>query len=79
MSSSTSIELLEWQGDDEVRIAVDCSKGTYIRTLAEDIGELARVRCTLDRAAPHTHRQRFTLEGAVTLQAMENVASGGCP
>src|SRR5690349_4731182 len=33
------IELLAWQGD-EVRIAVDCSKGTYIRTLAEDIGEL---------------------------------------
>ena len=32
------IELVEWL-DDQLTIDVRCSKGTYIRTLAEDIGE----------------------------------------
>jgi len=31
--------LLTGQGDDWIDIAVHCSKGTYVRTLAEDIGE----------------------------------------
>lgn len=34
-----SINLLDFNGKDELRIHVDCSKGTYIRVLAEDIGE----------------------------------------
>lgn len=33
------IELLDWQSP-YLRLAVSCSKGTYIRTLVEDIGEL---------------------------------------
>lgn len=33
-----SIDILDWQ-HETLRIAVRCSKGTYIRTLAEDIGE----------------------------------------
>lgn len=33
-----SIDILDWD-DLSLRIAVRCSKGTYIRTLAEDIGE----------------------------------------
>lgn len=33
-----SIDILDWQ-HESLRIAVRCSKGTYIRTLAEDIGE----------------------------------------
>ena len=32
------IKLLAYQGD-ELRIKIKCSKGTYIRTLAEDIGD----------------------------------------
>jgi tRNA pseudouridine55 synthase len=32
------LELLAFEGDT-ARLAVDCSKGTYIRTLVEDIGE----------------------------------------
>ncbi len=34
----SSLEILCYQ-DDELEIRVHCSKGTYIRTLAEDIGE----------------------------------------
>ncbi|MDI9333464.1 MAG: tRNA pseudouridine(55) synthase TruB [Cytophagales bacterium] len=31
--------VIERLGDDELRLSVTCSKGTYIRTLGEDIGE----------------------------------------
>ena len=34
----TRLELLAFEGDT-ARLAVDCTKGTYIRTLVEDIGE----------------------------------------
>ncbi len=34
-----SIELLEFNGFDEVKIKVNCKKGTYIRSLANDIGQ----------------------------------------
>ncbi|MFN0162124.1 MAG: tRNA pseudouridine(55) synthase TruB [Burkholderiales bacterium] len=42
---SVRIELLEWLGrdGDAVSFRVACSKGTYVRTLAEDIG--ARLGC----------------------------------
>lgn len=63
------IELLAWQGDS-VRIAVDCSKGTYIRTLAEDIGEMLGCGAHLT-ALRRTRIGKIQLEGAVTLQAME--------
>jgi tRNA pseudouridine55 synthase len=36
------IELLDYQGD-ELRLKIKCSKGTYIRTLAEDIGDKLNV------------------------------------
>ena len=66
------IELLDWQGD-EVRIAVDCSKGTYIRTLAEDIGEFLGCGAHLT-ALRRTRIATITLAGAVTLEQMENTA-----
>lgn len=34
-----SIELLEFNGFDEAKIKVNCKKGTYIRSLANDIGQ----------------------------------------
>ncbi|MDE2598067.1 MAG: tRNA pseudouridine(55) synthase TruB [Rhodocyclaceae bacterium] len=66
------IELLGWQGE-EVRIAVDCSKGTYIRTLAEDIGECLGCGAHLT-ALRRTRIAAITLAGAVTLEQMENAA-----
>jgi tRNA pseudouridine55 synthase len=42
------IEVLSWHGD-ELTIDVECSKGTYIRTLAESIGE--RLGCGAHLAA----------------------------
>ncbi|WP_062262933.1 tRNA pseudouridine(55) synthase TruB [Endozoicomonas arenosclerae] len=60
------LELLDFEGDRLI-LEVDCSKGTYIRTLAEDIGaalgclghvaELHRIK-----AGPYTEHQSYTLE-----------------
>ena len=38
MSPLHAIDIVSWQGD-EVVLDVRCSKGTYIRTLAQDLGE----------------------------------------
>ena len=68
------IALLGWnEGErrDEVRIAVDCSKGTYIRTLAEDIGEVLGCGAHLI-ALRRTRIATITLDGAVTLEQLEN-------
>ena len=50
---------------------VRCSKGTYIRTLAEDIGAGARLRRAPGGAAPHRAAARSTCATRVTLDALE--------
>ncbi|MFI8480897.1 tRNA pseudouridine(55) synthase TruB [Pseudomonas sp. NPDC078700] len=70
------LELLSCEGE-VARLAVDCTKGTYIRTLVEDIGNLlgcgahvAELRRT--KAGP------FNLTQTVTLEELEAVhAEGG--
>ncbi len=55
---------------DTVVLRVHCSKGTYVRTLAEDIG--AALGCGAHLAAlRRTTVGRLTLEGAVTLEEIE--------
>ncbi|HTJ96289.1 MAG TPA: tRNA pseudouridine(55) synthase TruB [Rhodocyclaceae bacterium] len=63
------IKLIEWNGDS-VRIAVDCSKGTYIRTLAEDIGETLGCGAHLS-ALRRTRIADITLENSITLADLE--------
>ena len=46
-----SNELVRLDGD-ELELEIHCSKGTYVRTIAEDLGEAARLRCPRDGAAP---------------------------
>lgn len=60
-----SIELLSWHGDSFV-IDVDCSKGTYIRTLAADIGHALGCGAHL-AALRRTRVGRHDLSGAVDL------------
>jgi tRNA pseudouridine55 synthase len=67
----SELELLRWQAD-ALELRVVCSKGTYIRVLAEDIG--AALGCGahlsgLRRAASG----RFRVEDALTLEALENL------
>lgn len=63
------LDLVEWQGDTLV-LDVVCSKGTYVRTLAEDLGEALGCGAHL-AGLRRTASGPLTLEGAVTLDALE--------
>jgi tRNA pseudouridine55 synthase len=66
------IELLAFDGE-RLEIRVSCSKGTYIRTLARDMGE--RLGCGAHLCAlRRTATGGLSLEGAVTLEALEALA-----
>jgi len=69
------IALLSFRGDQAV-IDVDCSKGTYIRTLAADIGEALGCGAHLT-ALRRTRIGRLTEEGAVSLEAFEAASLEG--
>ena len=62
--------------DDSLSIEVSCSKGTYIRTLAEDIG--AALGCGAHLTAlRRTAVGDFTESAAVTLEALEELQHQG--
>lgn len=63
------IDLVSFAGAEAV-IDVDCSKGTYIRTLAADIGEVLGCGAHLT-ALRRTRIGGIALAGAVTLEALE--------
>lgn len=70
------LRLLRAEGD-ELEIYVHCSKGTYIRTLAEDIGEALGCGAHLGRLR-RTRVGPFLEEGMVSLDALrEEEAEGG--
>ena len=64
-----SLELLARRGD-LLDVRVRCSKGTYIRTLAEDIGAALGTGAHL-AALRRTGSGRFRIDDAVTLEALE--------
>jgi tRNA pseudouridine55 synthase len=69
------LRLVRLEGD-ELEIYVHCSKGTYIRTLAEDIGEA--LGCGAHLAALRRNAAGpFQLEGAVTLDQVRRTAADG--
>jgi tRNA pseudouridine55 synthase len=65
------LDLLSFDGLDAV-IDVDCSKGTYIRTLAADIGEALGCGAHL-LALRRTRVAELRLEDAVTLDAIQEL------
>lgn len=74
-----SIDYLGTAGENEYRIRVACSKGTYIRTLAEDLGGALGVPATLS-ALRRTKAGVFDLSGAHTMeQLLEAAQNGGVP
>ena len=64
-----AIDTVRWQ-DDELVIDVRCSKGTYIRTLAEDIGEALGCGAHLT-GLRRTASGPISLQGAVSLAELE--------
>jgi tRNA pseudouridine55 synthase len=61
--------VLEMCGDTELRLAVSCSKGTYIRVLAEDIGTAVGCGACL-AALRRTRVGDLDLADAITLEAL---------
>lgn len=69
----TRLELLDFSGDT-FKIAVDCSKGTYIRSLCRDIGEALCCGATMT-ALHRTSTGDFDVKDAVALDMLtrENI------
>lgn len=63
------LDLVE-RTDDEVVVDVECSKGTYVRVLAEDIGRALGCGAHLS-ALRRTRVGRMKLDRSVTLEALE--------
>jgi tRNA pseudouridine55 synthase len=66
-----SFDLLRWESP-EIDFSVKCTKGTYIRTIAHDLGQ--KIGCgaylkTLNRTAI----DRFQIEDSIRLEALEDM------
>jgi tRNA pseudouridine55 synthase len=70
-----SLELLEW-APPEVVIDVNCSSGTYVRSLANDIGAKLGCGATLT-GLRRTKNGRFTLRDAVPLRKLNEAFVDG--
>lgn len=72
-----AIELLAFAGDT-LRISVSCSKGTYIRVLAQDIGAVLGCGAHLT-ALRRTRVGDLVLDGALTLQQLDSIEESARP
>ena len=71
-----AIDYLGSPAKDEYRLRVSCSKGTYIRTLAEDIGKALGLPATLS-ALRRTRAGAFAIAQAHTLPEILQAAAEG--
>ena len=60
----------------EVEMTVSCSKGTYIRTLCHDIGEMLGCGACM-KSLKRTKVERFRVEESYTLSQIEEFVKGG--
>ena len=67
------LEVTEFDGTDGV-IEVDCSSGTYIRTLCADIGKKLNTGGVMS-SLTRTEASGFSLEDAITLEELENITA----
>jgi tRNA pseudouridine55 synthase len=70
-----ALRLLQWQAPDAV-IEVECSKGTYVRVLAADVGEALGCGAHL-AALRRTASGGFALRDAVTFDALDALDAMG--
>jgi len=64
-----TIELINYQGN-KLRIKIKCSKGTYVRTLAEDIGDQLNVGGYLI-GLKRTNIGNLSIENTISIQQIE--------
>jgi tRNA pseudouridine55 synthase len=69
------IDVVSWRGNELV-LDVACSKGTYIRTLADDIGQALGCGAHL-AALRRTGAGRLHVQDAVTPEALEQMTEAG--
>ena len=67
-----ALDIVEWQ-DDHLVIDVRCTKGTYIRTLAADLGDALGCGAWL-QALRRTGTGPLRVEDAITLEALDALA-----
>ena len=65
-----ALEVLEQDGPDRFLLRVRCSKGTYVRTLCHDIGQVLGYGGCMD-ALRRTMAAGFTVDQAVTLEQVQ--------
>ena len=75
MISVTSIDLLDWN-PPEAMIDVECSSGTYIRSLVYDLGEKLGCGATLT-ALRRTRNGQFTMREAIPLRKLQEAFVNG--
>jgi tRNA pseudouridine55 synthase len=63
-------------GTFDLHVRVVCSAGTYVRTLAEDLGKQLGIGAHL-AALRRTRAGRFTIESAITLEQLAELAEAG--
>jgi len=72
-----SLQLLDFR-DDEIDLEVHCSKGTYIRMIADDLGDQLGVGGHVT-ALRRLQSGPFTLAQAVTMEQLEATVEGNDP
>jgi tRNA pseudouridine55 synthase len=68
----SSFKLDAWRAPDQLDFTIDCTKGTYVRTLANDLGE--KIGCGAHLTALNrTDIEKFRIEDSVPLAEFENL------
>jgi tRNA pseudouridine55 synthase len=68
----SSFKLDAWKAPDALDFTIDCTKGTYVRTLANDLGE--KIGCGAHLTALNrTDIEKFRIEDSVPLAEFENL------
>jgi tRNA pseudouridine55 synthase len=70
----SSFDLDEFHAPDKIDFTVACTKGTYVRTLANDLGEKLGCGAHLT-ALNRTDIEKFKIEDSITLDELEKLES----
>jgi len=68
-----SFDLDEWHAPDTIDFTVSCTKGTYVRTLAHDLGNKLECGAHLT-SLNRTDIEKFKIEDAVSLDQLEKMS-----
>ena len=71
------METVRAMPENGVLLAIDCGRGTYVRTLCDDLGRLTGCPAHM-RFLLRTRSGAFTIEQTLTLEEIEGYAKTGC-